>query len=98
MILSVTEDFRTRRSLSLNATPPAEPAPNQDHAPGCDRTKGDEWADDLWLVRARFGAWIDGVMGELRAGLQSAPGDDVRPGDVPGGEWARNVSPRFGDG
>jgi hypothetical protein len=32
-ILSVTEDFRTRRSPSLNATPPAEPALNQDHAP-----------------------------------------------------------------
>jgi hypothetical protein len=33
LILSVTEDFRTRRSPSLNAAPPAEPAPNQDHGP-----------------------------------------------------------------
>lgn len=54
--------------------------------------------DGLWLVRARFGAWIDGVMSELRAGLQSAPDDHVRPGEAPGGEWVRYVSPRFGAG
>jgi hypothetical protein len=41
--------------------------------------KDDEWADYLWLEAfGRFDAWIDGVMSELRAGLQSAPDDDVR--------------------
>jgi hypothetical protein len=60
--------------------------------------KDDEWADDLWIeAYERFGTWIDGVMSELRAGLQTAPDDDVRPGDAPGGEWVRYVSPRFGD-
>ena len=60
--------------------------------------KDNEWVDDLWLEAfGRFDAWIDGVMSELRAGLQSAPDDDVRPSDAPGGEWVRYVSPRFGD-
>jgi hypothetical protein len=60
--------------------------------------KDDEWAGRLWLQAcARFDAWIDGVMSEPRAGLQSAPDDDVRPRTAPGGEWVRYVSPRFDD-
>jgi hypothetical protein len=52
----------------------------------------------LWLqASGRFDAWIDGVMSELRAGLHSAPDDDVRPRTAPGGEWVRYVSPRFDD-
>jgi len=57
--------------------------------------KDDEWADDLWLEAfGRFDAWIDGVMSELRAGLHSAPDNDVRPSDAPGGEWVRVSSLR----
>lgn len=60
--------------------------------------KDDEWADDLWLEAfGRFDAWIDGVMSELRAGLKTAPDDDVRPSEAPGGEWVRYMSPRFDD-
>ncbi len=60
--------------------------------------KDDEWAEDLWhRACARFDTWIDGAMTELRAGLQSAPDDDVRPSAAPGGEWVRYVPPRFDD-
>ena len=56
------------------------------------------WAEDLWhRAHARFDTWIDGAMTELRAGLQSAPDDDVRPITAPGGEWVRYVPPRFDD-
>jgi hypothetical protein len=34
-------------------------------------------------------------MSQLRAGLPSAPDDDVRPGDAPGGQWVRYVPYRF---
>ena len=52
----------------------------------------------LWLqASGRFDAWINGVMSELRAGLHSAPGDDVCPRTAPGGEWVRYVSLRFDD-
>src|SRR5712691_8269525 len=38
LILSVTAAFRTHRSPARSATPPAGPAPNQDHIPGCTGT------------------------------------------------------------
>lgn len=60
--------------------------------------KDDEWADDLWQEAfGRFDAWIDGVMSELRAGIASAPDDDVRPSEAPGGEWVRRVPYRYVD-
>ena len=58
--------------------------------------KDDTWAGALWAeAYERFDAWIDGVMSELRTGLPSAPGDDVRPSEAPGGEWVRYVPFRF---
>ena len=59
--------------------------------------KDDEWADDIWLEVFRAVRRVDRRRHERAArGLQSAPGDDVRTGDAPGGEWVRYVSPRFG--
>ncbi len=47
--------------------------------------KDGEWPGDSGCMRALPGAWIDGVMGELRACVQSAPSADVPARTAPGG-------------
>ena len=92
-ILSGTEDFRTRRSPSPNATPPGDPAPHQDHTraapePECTLTTpaGPRSAPVLTSPNRL----------NVRNGSVAGPGPNQlglerHGGRVPAGLWARIV-------